>query len=589
MTIFSFPRALVWFSLPAKQRRLQTAAVLVLATIVHAAGAAGQTVSTWTGGDGDGSWGSPLNWDTGIVPTDASTEVIIDGNADNISGSMTLDGRHRQAGSITLTGSPEKYLWASTPGASYTSARRLQLSSGITMDATSGTAFLGYADDPALGRVALRAIADQEWTNQSTNDLNFGRPITLANATGSGALIAGYFGNASPRPDVALTLNAASSGNIVVNASMNNGYAPGVGETGLAVVIDSQGTGTVFFNNAISHTGSTVVRSGTLSIGNGVTDAAFVIGDVVVEQGAAVVFDQPAGTIYNVGSSVDEAIAMTNLSGAGSVTLQGGATYDIVGPATNTGGVRVIGSTAVLKSTGSLKGTVAVDSGATLRLDPGLTKLVDGLDLAGGLVDVGSGRLDVAPGGVTELTLQQSVTAAFNGGGWDGGTGITSTAAANDASFGVGYTFDSGSGAAAVAWAALGDSNLDGLVNFDDILSLFPNYETAGNATWQQGDFNYDGAVDFDDILALFPNYGSPSYLGGNASVFGGGGIGGVAVVPEPGTLTLLMLGVSGLAGVCLRRRRKTADATSITRVTETAEPGGSGTTANGAEGYVAL
>jgi len=54
-----------------------------------------------------------------------------------------------------------------------------------------------------------------------------------------------------------------------------------------------------------------------------------------------------------------------------------------------------------------------------------------------------------------------------------------------------------------------GDADLDGQVDFDDILALFPNYGATGSFTWQEGDFTYDGKVDFDDILELFPNYGA--------------------------------------------------------------------------------
>ena len=66
-----------------------------------------------------------------------------------------------------------------------------------------------------------------------------------------------------------------------------------------------------------------------------------------------------------------------------------------------------------------------------------------------------------------------------------------------------------------------GDTDLDGSVDFDDILNLFPFYgETTGHI-WQRGDITYDGKVDFDDILALFPNYGTTQ--GAGASGLGSG------------------------------------------------------------------
>jgi hypothetical protein len=53
-----------------------------------------------------------------------------------------------------------------------------------------------------------------------------------------------------------------------------------------------------------------------------------------------------------------------------------------------------------------------------------------------------------------------------------------------------------------------GDANLDGQVNFADLLLLGQNYGKT-NAKWDQGDFNYDGKVGFDDLLLLAQNYAS--------------------------------------------------------------------------------
>ena len=52
-----------------------------------------------------------------------------------------------------------------------------------------------------------------------------------------------------------------------------------------------------------------------------------------------------------------------------------------------------------------------------------------------------------------------------------------------------------------------GDTNLDGTVNFTDLLILAQNYGIS-NASWRQGDFNGDGTVTFADLLILAQNYG---------------------------------------------------------------------------------
>ena len=206
---------------------------------------------------------------------------------------------------------------------------------------------------------------------------------------------------------------------------------------------------------------------------------------------------------------------------------------------------------------------------ASTRRVLGLESLSVAEDVGGGLFDLGRGRVDIAAGGISPADLRADIVAGRNGGLWDGQTGITSSVAAADAQFGVGYLIDSTSGAASVAWAALGDSNLDGLVNFDDILALFPNYNTPGSFTWQEGDFTYDGLVNFDDILALFPNYGAPDYLAGGFSASGlaaggfgsgddllgafaaggeGGGPGVVTAVPEPAGIFSAALAAAAVA-----------------------------------------
>jgi len=55
-----------------------------------------------------------------------------------------------------------------------------------------------------------------------------------------------------------------------------------------------------------------------------------------------------------------------------------------------------------------------------------------------------------------------------------------------------------------------GDTNLDGQVNFTDLLTLAQNYGHGG-ADWAHGDFTYDGLVNFSDLLLLAQNYGAPA------------------------------------------------------------------------------
>lgn len=53
-----------------------------------------------------------------------------------------------------------------------------------------------------------------------------------------------------------------------------------------------------------------------------------------------------------------------------------------------------------------------------------------------------------------------------------------------------------------------GDTNLDGLVDFADFLSLSGNFGIGPDSTWGMGNFTADGEVNFADFLALSGNFG---------------------------------------------------------------------------------
>jgi hypothetical protein len=183
----------------------------------------------------------------------------------------------------------------------------------------------------------------------------------------------------------------------------------------------------------------------------------------------------------------------------------------------------------------------------------------------GGKIDLGAGQVTIAAGGITAADLRADIIAGRSGGTWAGATGITSaTAAATPGTRAVGYTV-AGNGTAKVSFAAPGDTNLDGLVNFSDIQAIINGgrYGQSGaTGVWAVGDFNYDGLVNFTDIQGMLNagRYGQASYF--PAAPLGGlgelGGAGGIAAVPEPTGLALVVIAAALAAGQgCLRARRR--------------------------------
>ena len=170
-------------------------------------------------------------------------------------------------------------------------------------------------------------------------------------------------------------------------------------------------------------------------------------------------------------------------------------------------------------------------------------------------------------------TIFGYIQSGYNGFGWDGATGLTSSTAAADAgnfifTYGLidnadpfaGFTnfFSDGSAGTAVgATASLGrltyygDANLDGTLDATDYFLIDNSFGGPANG-WINGDFDYSGVLDSSDYFLIDGAFGSAPL----ASPFAGSGKspGSSGVVPEPASLGLLVLGAVGLLG---SRRRQ--------------------------------
>lgn len=96
-----------------------------------------------------------------------------------------------------------------------------------------------------------------------------------------------------------------------------------------------------------------------------------------------------------------------------------------------------------------------------------------------------------------------------------------------------------------------GDGNVDGDVDFDDLVKLAQSYGLA-STTWGDGDFTGDGMVEFADLVAIAQFYGSNAGGLVDAATFADDWAFAQSLAPEPATL----LAAGAMAGLFVRRVR---------------------------------
>ncbi len=231
-------------------------------------------------------------------------------------------------------------------------------------------------------------------------------------------------------------------------------------------------------------------------------------------------------------------------TGVGTVVFNVANTY--IGPTSVSQGVLQLGTANALSSS-----AVTVAAGAKLSIGPQVAAVVPSL-VNNGLIDVGLGSLTVT-GGQTA----QGIVAAILAGRTTGTSGIVSNDAATQSQRAVGW-ISNGGGSFTVGYAAAGDWNLNGTVDFDDVVQCVSAnlYDTGLPATWAEGDFDYNGVVDFDDVVAsLAANlYDTGPY---NVAPVGNAlaGLGSVAAVPEPSTIVMVAGGLACAGWNAWRRK----------------------------------
>jgi len=316
----------------------------------------------------------------------------------------------------------------------------------------------------------------------------------------------------------------------------------------MAAIVDGDG---VAFNSLRIGTASGISSVAT-------NDTAF---DNVV---LALVPAAPAGITINVPTGDTQTQTQAGyplLSGTAPVTKTGDGTLVLDQANTMEGPLTLQAGTTVAANVDALGDSVpGVAEGAVLQISPaiGAANAVQIADLGtiDGQIDVGTGRFALPASGESPgAELRSLLIAGRSGGTWDGTSGIMSSDAPSSgggSGFAVGYRV-AGDNSATVAWASLGDADLDGAVTTADVNAILTsgllNTGTPG-AVWQQGDFDYDGLVTTADINALLTTgrLNSGSYLPATPPTSS------VTAVPEPSTLGLLA--GAGLSAWAAARRR---------------------------------
>jgi endonuclease I len=96
-----------------------------------------------------------------------------------------------------------------------------------------------------------------------------------------------------------------------------------------------------------------------------------------------------------------------------------------------------------------------------------------------------------------------------------------------------------------------GDANLDGRVDFADLVELARSFNQSGR-TWNQGDFNRDGQANFEDLVMLARNFNQSAGVGGGSFESEWARAQALAI-PEPATLAMFAM----LGSLLIARRRK--------------------------------
>jgi hypothetical protein len=340
-------------------------------------------------------------------------------------------------------------------------------------------------------------------------------------------------------------------------------------------------TGGAFDNNNLpivnDATGS-IIGSGTFRSGGLTNNGTFNLSGTSSIFGP--VINNDASVLHISGTGTDSFFgAVTN---GGTVQIDPGASAIFYGPYNGTGPVSNDGLISLQANSTSANisglGVLAIGSPTTqakvqLAFGSG-TSQQTGLTIYGGsLLDITNNTLEINYVGSPDpvATIVSLLATGYGPGkNWQGTAGILSSTAGNgplSPLLSVGYADGDNANDLSkvtgllpnqllIKYTLAGDANLDGQVNFADLLIVAQDFNKTGE-DWVGGNFIYNptGLVNFNDLLIVAQNF-NKILTPANTSLPGdGGNIISLAIkVPEPSALALI---ASVGAGLLPRRRRR--------------------------------
>ena len=219
----------------------------------------------------------------------------------------------------------------------------------LQLDVSGGPANIIWNNtggSPADG-VTWDVQTNQNWQNNGSADVFFTNDNVTFNDNNNG--------------NYNVTVAAGGVAPLTMTVSNNNqAYTFSGGAVGGNATLTMNGSNTVVMTNTNTYSGGTIISSGTIDVGNGVTTGS--LGTGTINNSGTLVLDRSDTTTFSTAIAGTGAV---QIKAPGTLTLSGANTFS--GPITIVSGVLKAGSTGALGATAG--GTLTINSGTSLDLN----------------------------------------------------------------------------------------------------------------------------------------------------------------------------------------------------------------------------